>query len=141
METFDGLAILSTNLRANIDEAFTRRLDCIVDFPTPTEELRLQLWRNCLAPPLPLDDDLDLEFCAAAFELTGGNIRNVVLDACLRALAGDDSQVTLRHVIASIAREYQKTSRPVTEGTFGPYYGWAMRDIVSPVESDVTAGS
>ena len=54
-----GLVVLATNLRANIDEAFTRRLDCIVDFPTPTEELRLQLWRNCLAPPLPLDDDLD----------------------------------------------------------------------------------
>ena len=67
----DGVAILATNLRANIDEAFTRRLDCIVDFPTPTEELRLQLWRHCLAPPLPLGDDLDLEFCAAAFELTG----------------------------------------------------------------------
>ncbi len=50
METFDGLAILSTNLRANIDEAFTRRLDCIIDFPTPTEELRLQLWTNCLGP-------------------------------------------------------------------------------------------
>ena len=76
METFDGLAILATNLRANIDEAFTRRLDCIVDFPMPTEELRLQLWTNCLAPPLPLGDDLDLDFCAAAFELTGGNIRS-----------------------------------------------------------------
>ena len=50
METFDGLAILSTNLRANIDEAFTRRLDCIIDFPTPTEELRLALWARCLGP-------------------------------------------------------------------------------------------
>ena len=50
METFDGLAILSTNLRANIDEAFTRRLDCIIDFPTPDEELRLQLWTNVPRP-------------------------------------------------------------------------------------------
>ena len=50
METFDGLAILATNLRANIDEAFTRRLDCIIDFPAPAEELRLPLWRASLAP-------------------------------------------------------------------------------------------
>ena len=102
---------------------------------------RRALWARLLpARPHLTVDERELDDIAQRFELTGGNIRNVVLDACLRALAGDDSQVTLRHVIASIAREYQKTSRPVTEGTFGPYYGWAMRDIVSPVESDVTAG-
>ena len=50
METFDGLAILATNLRANIDDAFTRRLDCIIDFPAPDEELRLQLWRTLPGP-------------------------------------------------------------------------------------------
>ena len=54
METFDGLAVLATNLRANIDDAFTRRLDAIVDFPEPSEPLRLELWRRCLAPPLPV---------------------------------------------------------------------------------------
>ena len=52
----DGLAILATNLRANIDEAFTRRLDAIVDFPAPTPLLRRELWEHCLAPPLPLGD-------------------------------------------------------------------------------------
>ena len=57
LESFDGLAVLATNLRANIDDAFTRRLDSIIDFPTPTDELRLQLWRNCLAPPLPVASD------------------------------------------------------------------------------------
>ncbi len=81
METFDGLAILSTNLRANIDEAFTRRLDCIIDFPAPTPDLRLALWQRCLAEPLPLGDDLDLGFCAEAFELTGGNIRSAAITA------------------------------------------------------------
>ena len=56
LETFDGLAILATNLRANIDDAFTRRLDAIIDFPEPTEELRHSLWQRCLAPPLPLGE-------------------------------------------------------------------------------------
>ena len=51
LETFDGLAVLATNLRANIDEAFTRRLDAIIDFPAPTPELRRSLWVRCLADP------------------------------------------------------------------------------------------
>ena len=49
METFDGLAILSTNLRSNIDDAFTRRLDVVVDFPMPDPDLRRQLWEQCLS--------------------------------------------------------------------------------------------
>ncbi len=63
MESFDGLAILATNLRANIDEAFTRRLDVIVDFPMPDAAQRLTLWRLCLRT-LPQSESLDLEFCA-----------------------------------------------------------------------------
>ena len=78
LETFDGLAVLASNLRANIDEAFTRRLDAIIDFPAPTPELRRALWVHCLAPPLPLADDLDLDFLAESFEMAGGNIRSAV---------------------------------------------------------------
>jgi ATPase family associated with various cellular activities (AAA) len=120
METFDGLAILSTNLRANIDEAFTRRLDCIVDFPTPTEDLRLQLWRNCLAPPLPLGDDLDLAFCAAAFELTGGNIRSAATTAAYLA-AEADRPVGMGELITAVEQEYRKLGRLVLEREFGRY--------------------
>ena len=58
METFDGLAILATNLRSNIDEAFTRRLDAVVDFPLPTPMHRRVLWAKCLES-LPCEDDLD----------------------------------------------------------------------------------
>ncbi len=120
METFDGLAILSTNLRANIDEAFTRRLDCIIDFPTPTEELRLQLWRKCLAAPLPLGDDLDLPFCAAAFELTGGNIRSAATTAAYLAAAADRA-VGMAELIAAVEQEYRKLGRLVLEREFGRY--------------------
>jgi hypothetical protein len=120
METFDGLAILSTNLRANIDEAFTRRLDCIIDFPTPTEELRLQLWRNCLAPPLPVADGLDLEFCASAFELTGGNIRSAATTAAYLAAAAD-RPVGMAELIAAVEQEYRKLGRLVLEREFGRY--------------------
>ena len=120
METFDGLAILATNLRANIDEAFTRRLDCIVDFPMPAEELRLQLWTHCLGPPLPLGDDLDLAFCAAAFELAGGNIRSAATTAAYLAAAAD-RPVGMAELIAAVEQEYRKLGRLVLEREFGRY--------------------
>ena len=57
MELFDGLAILTTNLRANVDEAFTRRLDAIIDFPVPEEEDRHRLWGGNLRPELPRTEE------------------------------------------------------------------------------------
>jgi SpoVK/Ycf46/Vps4 family AAA+-type ATPase len=120
METFDGLAILATNLRANIDDAFTRRLDAIVDFPAPTEDLRLALWDRCLAPPLPRSDDLDLSFCARAFELSGGNIRSAAITAAYLA-AGKGGEVGMAEVIAAVQTEYRKLGRLVHEREFGRY--------------------
>ena len=120
METFDGLAILSTNLRANIDEAFVRRLDSIIDFPAPTPDLRLALWERCLAPPLPLGDDLDLSFCANAFELTGGNIRSAAITAAYLAAAANQP-VGMAQLIAAVEQEYRKLGRLVLEREFGRY--------------------
>ncbi len=121
LESFDGLAILATNLRANIDDAFTRRLDAIIDFPAPTPDLRLRLWQQCLAPPLPLGDDLELEFCAEAFELAGGNIRSASVSAAY--LAAESGQpVSMADVIAAVGQEYRKLGRLVLEREFGRYY-------------------
>jgi hypothetical protein len=121
METFDGLAILATNLRANIDEAFTRRLDVVADFPLPDEQRRLALWQRCLGP-LPRADDLDLAFCAAAFELAGGGIRSAAVTvAYLAAEAG--GPVTMAHLVTAVQREYRKLGRLCLEHEFGPYYG------------------
>lgn len=126
METFDGLAILSTNLRANIDDAFTRRLDAIIDFPAPAEDLRLTLWERCLAPPLPVADDLDVAFCARAFELTGGNIRSAAITAAYLA-ATADTPVTMVHLVAAIEQEYRKLGRLVLEREFGGYLALLRR--------------
>jgi ATPase family associated with various cellular activities (AAA) len=123
METFDGLAVLATNLRANIDDAFTRRLDAIVDFPPPDADLRLALWQRCLAPPLPLGDDLDLDFCAKSFELSGGNIRSVALTAAYRA-AEQGRPVAMADLVTAVQQEYRKLGRLVHEREFG---GWLAR--------------
>lgn len=121
LESFDGLAILATNLRANIDDAFTRRLDAIIDFPAPTPDLRLRLWQQCLAPPLPLGDDLELEFCAQSFELAGGNIRSASVSAAY--LAAESGQpVRMVDLITAVGQEYRKLGRLVLEREFGRYF-------------------
>ncbi|GAA3638721.1 ATP-binding protein [Microlunatus ginsengisoli] len=121
LETFDGLAVLATNLRANIDEAFTRRLDAILDFPEPTPELRRSLWQRCLAPPLPLGDDIDYDFLAASFDFAGGNIRSASTTAAYLA-AADGSPVVMLHLVAAVEQEYRKLGRLVLEREFGRYY-------------------
>jgi len=120
LETFDGLAVLATNLRANIDDAFTRRLDAIIDFAAPNAELRKLLWQRCLSTPLPVDDGLDLDFLAEAFELAGGNIRSAATTAAYLAAAAG-SPVTMAQVISAVEQEYRKLGRLVLEREFGPY--------------------
>jgi len=122
LETFDGLAVLATNLRANIDEAFTRRLDAIIDFPAPTPDLRQELWRQCLGAPLPVADNVDVEFLADSFELAGGNIRSSATTAAYLA-AEDRGPVTMAHVVTAVAQEYRKLGRLVLEKEFGRYLG------------------
>lgn len=121
LETFDGLAVLATNLRANIDEAFTRRLDTIIDFPAPTPLLRLTLWQRCLAPPLPLADDVEFDFLAEAFDLAGGNIRSASITAAYLAAAGA-SPVSMQLIVRAVEQEYRKLGRLVLEREFGRFY-------------------
>ena len=121
MELFDGIAILATNLRANLDEAFTRRLDSLVDFPEPEAEHRLLLWERSLGMSVPRADDLDLEFLAEAFKLSGGAIRNIVVAAAYAA-AEADRQITMRDLVRATQREYLKLGRLCVESEFGPYY-------------------
>ncbi|MEU2025485.1 ATP-binding protein [Streptomyces sp. NPDC016469] len=122
MESFDGLAILATNLRANLDDAFTRRLDLVVDFPVPDPAQRRVLWDRCLGPTLPRASDLDLAFCAENFELAGGNIRSIAVTAAyLAAEAG--GAVTMATLIHAVQREYQKLGRLTLASEFGPYLG------------------
>jgi len=120
MESFDGLAILTTNLRANVDEAFIRRLDAIVDFALPEEEHRRLLWERNLPVRVPKADDIDLGFLARKFKLSGGDIRNIcVAAAYLAAAAGQP--MSMSDLIRSTEREYQKLGRLTTEAEFGQY--------------------
>ncbi len=124
MESFDGIAVLTTNLRANLDEAFTRRLDVVADFPLPDRDLRLALWERCLGDRVPRAGDLDLGFCAAHFELAGGSIRACAVTAAYLA-AESGGPLTMRQVVTAVAQEYRKLGRLVLAGEFGPYLAMA----------------
>ena len=121
METFDGLVVLATNLRANIDEAFTRRLDVIVDFPLPDPEHRALLWDRCLGRRMERAPGLDLGFLGRAFELAGGGIRSAAVTAAYLA-AEDGTPVSMAHLVTGVQREYRKLGRLTLESEFGPYW-------------------
>jgi SpoVK/Ycf46/Vps4 family AAA+-type ATPase len=130
MERFDGLAILTTNLRANLDDAFTRRIDVIVDFPMPDEDARLRLWRMHLPEQLPKVPDLDLPFMARGFRMAGGNIRNICLTAAFLAADGN-APVSMAEIIRATEREYRKLGRLTLEDEFGPYYAVLQADTAA----------
>ncbi|MEU0051844.1 ATP-binding protein [Streptomyces sp. NPDC006309] len=109
LESFDGIALLTTNLRANIDEAFTRRLDLVVDFPFPGAEQRLALWRHSLSH-VPCTDGIELASVAADFELAGGSVRSAVVTAAYLA-AGRGDLVTAADLLEGARREYRKAGR------------------------------
>ncbi|MFC8131876.1 ATP-binding protein [Streptomyces sp. NPDC057302] len=111
LESFDGIAVLTTNLRANIDDAFTRRLDLVVDFPFPDAGQRIALWRHGLAH-VPHAEGIELDLLARDFELAGGSIRSAVVTAAYLA-AGRDEPVAAGDLLEGARREYRKAGRLV----------------------------
>ena len=117
MEAFDGIVILATNLRANLDEAFTRRLHYIVEFPFPDVADREAIWRVNLPDDLPLAQDVSLALLAERFRIAGGSIRSVILGAAFLA-AKEGGMVEMRHFLHAMRREYQKRGRLINETLF-----------------------
>lgn len=114
LEGYDGVVVLATNLPGNIDDAFLRRIHEVVHFTPPNAEERLAIWRRHLGDgELPVAGpviDGDVALLADRFELTGGQIRNIVLAAAFRA-AEEGSPVTRAHIDASITTELRKLGR------------------------------
>ncbi len=115
MEEYEGVVILATNLRKNMDEAFVRRLHFLIDFPFPGEEDRRHIWEGLWPAELPRSADLDLGFMARRFEVAGGNIRNIAVSAAFLA-AANGGVVTMDHLIRATQREYQKMGKVVRDG-------------------------
>jgi len=110
MERFEGLAILSTNLRQNIDPAFVRRLEFIIDFDEPSAAERAALWRCHLPASAPLAADVDFKELAALYPIVGGMIRNAAVAAGFLA-AANGPPLTRAHLVRAVRREYEKSGK------------------------------
>ena len=121
IEEHDGVVILTSNLRNNIDAAFVRRMYAIVEFPFPDEQHRARIWQDLFPSQLPVDEAIDYTFLAKHFKLTGGHIKNIGL--CAAFLSAAEGQVlSMRHLIFAAKREFQKLNKPCTEADFGCYF-------------------
>jgi len=126
MEEYDGMAILATNLQANMDEAFVRRIQFTVEFPFPDAVQRRRIWAKMWPPRVPLDAALDLDFMARKFQLAGGNIRNIAVAAAYLA-AGNGQVVKMEHLVRATQREYQKMGKLMLGDEFGQYAALARQ--------------
>jgi len=121
MEEYEGITILATNLRKNMDEAFVRRLRFSVEFPFPDRDDRRRIWEITFPPEAPRGEDIDFDYLAKQFKITGGNIKNIVL--CAAFLAAEDGQtISMKHIIHAVKREFQKMGKLCREEDFGKYY-------------------
>ena len=108
VENYDGLVILASNFKSNIDEAFIRRFQTIIHFPLPKMSERLQIWKNAFPEKVKLAPDLQLESAAKKYELSGAEIMNVVQYACLKTLERNDTVIHLKDVSKGIRNVYRK---------------------------------
>jgi ATP-dependent 26S proteasome regulatory subunit len=114
MEEYEGIAILATNLRQNLDEAFIRRVRFIIEFPFPDEEYRRLIWHATFPSEAPLAGDVDFDWLARGIKLAGGNIKNIALAAAFFA-AAEEGVIRMSHVVQAARREFQKIGRGWSE--------------------------
>jgi MoxR-like ATPase len=124
MERFKGLAILATNRRKDLDEAFLRRLRAVVELPLPESAQRAQIWRSALPPGVD-GSALDFDFLGRSFNIAGGHIRSAMFNACLQSAAGQRGaacpRLTMEAVIAALKRELEKLRRSPSPAQFGAF--------------------
>ena len=114
LEAYDGLAILTTNMRQNIDAAFLRRLRFVIDFPRPDADAREKIWRQCLPAESHALDDADYRQLARKVDLTGGNIRQITLRAAFIA-AAENMLINIQHIARAMRAEFAKLGMPPVE--------------------------
>jgi SpoVK/Ycf46/Vps4 family AAA+-type ATPase len=121
MDSYEGLIIVATNMKGNLDQAFIRRFSHVIEYPLPDERLREVIWRKSFPKQTPLGSDVDFGFLAQRFNVPGGSIRNIALSSAFLASA-DGQTITMEHVILATKREYQKIGRVCSKSDYGQYY-------------------
>jgi len=130
MEDFDGLVILATNLRQNIDQAFLRRIHQLIEFPFPSSDQRLLMWKAMIPEPKAIGEDVDFSWLAQNIVLTGGHLHHVTLNAAIRAKA-EGSVICMRHIQHAVQREFNKLQKTYIT------LEWPSKDINEHEASDL----
>ena len=113
IEDFSGVIVLATNLKANLDDAFSRRFQSMIYFGLPDPQQRLQLWQNGFSHKSPLEPGLDLEAIAQKYEMAGGAITNVVRYTSMKALKRGDAVIMQKDILKGIKKEFAKEGKLV----------------------------
>lgn len=113
IEDFPGVVILASNLKSNMDDAFTRRFQSMIHFTMPSAEERLALWKKAFHDTCGLDDDVDLKKIAAEYELAGGAIINVLRYCALAAIKRDSKCVKNQEILEGIRQEFRKDNKTI----------------------------
>ncbi len=120
IEAYEGMSILTTNFMQNIDPAFLRRFRFVVHYPIPDVDSRLRIWNRIYPEHTPISKQIDFDFLAKHFELTGGHIKNIALSSAFKA-AAEGEMVSMRTIMKSIQHELGKTGKAVLRSDFGEY--------------------
>jgi SpoVK/Ycf46/Vps4 family AAA+-type ATPase len=113
LEDYAGLVILASNMRNNVDEAFTRRLQSIIHFPKPQARERLRLWQGAFSSVSKPPSQEEVERIAQQYELSGGSIMNVVQFASLKALSREENILRIEDIIQGIRKEFRKEGKTI----------------------------
>lgn len=113
LEDYNGLVILSSNMRSNVDDAFGRRIQSIIHFPVPKYAERLHLWKQSYSTHTTFANNVDMELIAEKFELAGGSIINVAQYSSLMALNRNENIIRYTDIIDGIKKEYQKEGKTI----------------------------
>ena len=128
LEDHDEIVILASNIRQNIDDAFVRRMQFIIDFPFPSENERLEIWKNIFPKPFFYIDieNIDFEFLAKNFKISGAMIKNIALASAFLVFSeptinSQNRIITMKHIVLSVKRELEKKGKPILKTDFGYY--------------------
>ncbi len=113
IENYAGLVIMATNFKSNIDEAFLRRFNAVINFPLPRSTERYKLWSKAFPEQVNIATTINLTEIAGKYELSGSNIMNVVQYACLQALSHDSNTIEQDYLLDGITKEFEKEGRIV----------------------------
>lgn len=113
IETHAGLVILASNMKSNIDPAFTRRFNAIIEFDNPSAQERLLIWKNNIPAKMKLEERISLEEIARKYEVNGANIVNIIHYASLKTLENNPNTISLTDLLKGIQKEYDKEGKMI----------------------------